>query len=277
MPEITVLMPVRNGEKYIKESIDSVLNQTLTDFEFLIIDDGSTDRTVEIIQGYTDKRIRLVRKEHQFIQNLNEGLELASGSYIARMDADDIMHTERLRIQLKRMKKNPDITVCGTWAKIFSDKGNERNGSHHGYGIIHEPVLELLKYNMLLHPSVMIKKEFLLNHHIEYQNYPCVEDYKLWFDIAKAGGILFVEPQELLMFRRSDTQVTVTKKEEMSLGSIHLRKEILLYLLSVYNNKTLNSLLSDFENLEKNKWMSNEDIFRFFVNLFNRMQHDTMV
>ena len=83
MPEITVLMPVRNGERYIKESIDSVLNQTLTDFEFLIIDDGSTDRTVEIIQGYTDKRIRLVRKEHQFIQNLNEGLELASGSYIA--------------------------------------------------------------------------------------------------------------------------------------------------------------------------------------------------
>ena len=277
MPEITVLMPVRNGEKYIKESIDSVLNQTLTDFEFLIIDDGSTDRTVEIIQGYTDKRIRLVRKEHQFIQNLNEGLELASGSYIARMDADDIMHTERLRIQLKRMKKNPDITVCGTWAKIFSDKGNERNVSHFGYGIIHEPVLELLKYNMLLHPSVMIKKEFLLNHHIEYQNYPCVEDYKLWFDIAKAGGILFVEPQELLMFRRSDTQVTVTKKKEMSLGSIRLRKEILLYLLSIYNNKTLNSLLSDFENLEKNKWMSNEDIFRFFVNLFNRIQRDTMV
>lgn len=277
MPEITVLMPVRNGERYIKESIDSVLNQTLTDFEFLIIDDGSTDRTVEIIQGYTDKRIRLVRKEHQFIQNLNEGLELASGSYIARMDADDIMHTERLRIQLKRMKKNPDITVCGTWAKIFSDKGNERNVSHPGYGIIHEPVLELLKYNMLLHPSVMIKKEFLLNHHIEYQNYPCVEDYKLWFDIAKAGGILFVEPQELLMFRRSDTQVTVTKKKEMSLGSIRLRKEILLYLLSVYNNKTLNSLLSDFENLEKNKWMSNEDIFRFFVNLFNRIQRDTMV
>ena len=277
MPEITVLMPVRNGERYIKESIDSVLNQTLTDFEFLIIDDGSTDRTVEIIQGYTDKRIRLVRKEHQFIQNLNEGLELASGSYIARMDADDIMHTERLRIQLKRMKKNPDITVCGTWAKIFSYKGNERNVSHLGYGIKHEPVLELLKYNMLLHPSVMIKKEFLLNHHIEYQNYPCVEDYKLWFDIAKAGGILFVEPQELLMFRRSDTQVTVTKKKEMSLGSIRLRKEILLYLLSIYNNKTLNSLLSDFENLEKNKWMSNEDIFRFFVNLFNRIQRDTMV
>ena len=275
MPEITILMPVRNGEKYIKESIDSILKQTFTDFELLIMDDGSTDRTVERIERYTDERIRLIRRKHNFIRNLNEGLELALGAYIARMDADDIMHTERLRIQLKRMKKNPNITVCGTWAKIFSDKGNERNVFHFGHEIICEPVLELLKYNMLLHPSVMVKKEFLFNHHIKYQNYPYVEDYKLWFDIAKAGGILFVEPQELLMFRRSDTQVTVTKKKEMSLGSIRLRKEILLYLLSIYDNKALNSLLSDLEYLEKNKWMSYEDIFRFFVNLFNRMQSNS--
>lgn len=277
MPEITILMPVRNGEKYIKESIDSILKQTFTDFELLIMDDDSTDRTVERIERYTDERIRLIRRKHNFIRNLNEGLELALGAYIARMDADDIMHTERLRIQLKRMKKNPNITVCGTWAKIFSDKGNERNVFHFGHEIICEPVLELLKYNMLLHPSVMVKKEFLFNHHIKYQNYPYVEDYKLWFDIAKAGGILFVEPQELMMLRRSDTQVTVTKKEEMFLGSIRLRKEILLYLLSIYDNKALNSLLSDLEYLEKNKWMSYEDIFRFFVNLFNRMQSNSRI
>ena len=277
MPEITILMPVRNGEKYIKESIDSILKQTFTDFELLIMDDGSTDRTVERIERYTDERIRLIRRKHNFIRNLNEGLELALGAYIARMDADDIMHTERLRIQLKRMKKNPNITVCGTWAKIFSDKGNERNVFHFGHEIICEPVLELLKYNMLLHPSVMVKKEFLFNHHIKYQNYPYVEDYKLWFDIAKAGGILFVEPQELMMLRRSDTQVTLTKKEEMFLVSIVLSKEILLYLLSIYDNKALNSLLSDLEYLEKNKWMSYEDIFRFFVNLFNRMQSNSRI
>lgn len=75
---------------------------------------------MKIIQDYADERIHLVKRKHQFIQNLNEGLQLASGAYIARMDADDIMHTERLRIQLKRMKKNPDITVCGTWAKILA-------------------------------------------------------------------------------------------------------------------------------------------------------------
>ncbi len=257
MPEITVLMSVRNGEKYIKDAIDSVLRQTLTDFEFLIIDDGSTDHTVEIIQGYKDERIRLEKRKHQFIQNLNEGLRLASGSYIARMDADDIMHTERLRIQLKRMKKNPDITVCGTWARFFSENGKRSNNSHLGYGIIHDPVLELLRYNMLLHPSVMIKKEFLNNHQIKYQNCSFVEDYKLWFDVAKAGGILFVEPQELMMIRRSDTQITVVKKEEMYKGSIRLKKEILHYLLSIYDNGTLDNLLSNFEELEKKEWMSN--------------------
>ena len=233
MPEITVLMPVRNGEKYIKDAINSVLRQTLTDFELLIIDDGSTDRTVEIIQGYTDQRIRLEKREHQFIPNLNEGIKLASAPYIARMDADDIMHTERLRIQLKRMKKNPDIIVCGTWARFFSDNGKEKNTSHLGYGIIHEPVFELFKHNMLLHPSVMIKKEFLFNHNIEYQNYPYVEDYKLWFDIAKTKGLLFVEPQELLMIRRSNTQITVIKEEEMCIGINQLRREILLHLLSI--------------------------------------------
>lgn len=277
MPEITVLMPVRNGEKYIKDAIDSVLRQTLTDFEFLIIDDGSTDHTVEIIQGYKDKRIRLEKRKHQFIQNLNEGLKLASGSYIARMDADDIMHTERLRIQLKRMKKNPDIVVCGTWAKYFSDNGKEKSFSHLGYGIKHEPIVELLKYNMLLHPSALIKKDFLFEHNIEYQNYPFVEDYKLWFDIAKVGGVFFVEPQELMMLRKSDTQVTVVKKKEMYKESIRLRKEILHYLLSKYEIGTLSNILSDFEELEKKKWMSNEEIFRFFVNIFSKIRSNSII
>jgi len=175
------------------------------------------------------------------------------------------------------MKKNPDIIVCGTWARFFSDNGKEKNTSHLGYGIIHEPVFELFKHNMLLHPSVMIKKEFLFNHNIEYQNYPYVEDYKLWFDIAKTKGLLFVEPQELLMIRRSNTQITVIKEEEMCIGINQLRREILLHLLSIHNNKTLNNVLSDFENLEKNKWMSNEDIFRFFVNLFNKIQRETLI
>lgn len=271
MPEVTVLMPVRNGARYIKEAIESVLRQSFTDFELLIVDDGSTDETVEIIHEFTDSRIKLHLREHDFVKNLNEGLNLASGPYVARMDADDIMHTERLNIQLKRMKKNPSITVCGTWAKIFSDCGKVKRVSL-GYGVMQDPMIDLLKCNMLLHPSVMIKKNFLLIHNIRYQEYPFVEDYKLWFDIAKAGGVLYIEPQELMMLRASDTQVTATNKDEMFLGSIRIRREILLYLLSIYNNKTLEHLLDDFDNLEKINLMSNDEIFRFFVHVFNKMR-----
>lgn len=271
-PEVTVLMPVRNGERYIKEAIDSILKQTFTDFELLIMDDGSTDATIEIIQSYKDERICLKRKEHDFIANLNEGLKLSAGTYIARMDADDIMHTERLRIQVKRMKQNPDITVCGTWAKIFSDEGGRKAVSHMGYDIVCYPIIELLRRNVLIHPSVMIKKEFLIQHGIEYQNYPCVEDYKLWFDIAKAGGTLFIEPQELLMFRQSNTQITVTQKEQMHSESIFLRKEILRHLLSIQNDENLDHLFANFEYLENNKWISAEDTFLFFADLFKRLQ-----
>ena len=120
MPEITVLMPVRNGEKYIKDAINSVLRQTLTDFELLIIDDGSTDRTVEIIQGYTDQRIRLEKREHQFIPNLNEGIKLASAPYIARMDADDIMHGLDFLVTTGR-RKTLLILDMGSSTNLYSN------------------------------------------------------------------------------------------------------------------------------------------------------------
>lgn len=269
--KVTVLMPVRNGEKYIKEAINSVLNQTFEDFEFLIIDDGSTDQTVDIVQSYTDERIRLEKRTHNFIANLNEGLMLSSGSYIARMDADDIMHTERLRIQFKRMELNPELTVCGTWVKVFNDNGTENNFIKGGHNMINNPIIELLHHNMLVHPSVMIRKDFIIRNNIRYQNYPYVEDYKLWFDIARAEGTLFIEPQELLFFRKNDLQVTINYKEQMRINSIALRKEILLFLLSQYKDNVLSDLYSNFEYLEQKKIVSEEETFNYFVNLFKQL------
>lgn len=269
--KVTVLMPVRNGEKYIKDAINSVLNQTFEDFELLIVDDGSTDQTVDIVQSYTDERIRLEKRTHNFIANLNEGLMLSSGSYIARMDADDIMHTERLRIQYKRMELNPELTVCGTWVKVFNDNGTENSFIKGGLNTINNPIIELLHHNMLVHPSVMIRKDFIIRNNIRYQNYPYVEDYKLWFDIARAEGTLFVEPQELLFFRKNDSQVTMNNKEQMRINSIVLRKEILLFLLSQYNDNVLSDLYSNFEYLERKKIVSEEDTFNYFVNLFKQL------
>jgi glycosyltransferase involved in cell wall biosynthesis len=273
-PEITVLMPVKNGEKYIEEAIDSVLKQSFVDFELLIIDDGSDDNTVEIIQKYTDSRIRLVKRASNFIKNLNEGLEIARGNYIARMDADDIMHSERLRIQLKRMKKNPEITVCGTWAKSFSTDGKSNLILHLGDGIIENPMLKLLGCNIMIHPTVMMNKLFLTENKIIYSEYFCVEDYKLWFDIAKCSGTLFVEPQELLFYRTSEIQVTKLNKDEMRKQSDLLRIEILDYLLSYYQSKALDGLYLSMKELEDNGLIVYEDIFRLFLKVFNKYQTD---
>lgn len=272
LPEITVLMSVRNGSKYIKEAIDSVLRQSFVNFEFLIIDDGSTDNTVDIIHSYNDPRIHLEKCKPDYIRNLNEGLAIAKGKFIARMDADDVMHSERLRIQLKRMQKNPEITVCSTWAKMFSDDGKQRPSFHMGDGIIENPGLQLLRANIILHPTVMMSKSFLLEHNIKYKDYPCVEDYKLWFDIACAGGTLFIEPQDLLFLRVSETQVTSVKKNEMRAESILLRKEMLRYLISCNSLSNLNDLYITLEKLESNELIVSEETFRIFFIILNRIK-----
>ena len=272
MPEITVLMSVKNGEKYIKDAIDSVLKQSFTDFELLVMDDNSEDETTHIVQNYKDARIRLEKRNTDFIQNLNEGLSLSRGNYIARMDADDMMHSERLRIQLKRMKKNPEIVVCGTWVKQFSDTCTVKTAIRWGNGIIEKPVQNLLQCNVIVHPSAMINKNFLVENQIRYQDYPCVEDYKLWFDIAKAGGTLFVEPQDLLFYRISESQVTYNRREEMYKSSIRLRKEILHYLLSQSANPVLSDLLLNMESIERDGLISNEEIFRFYGNILEKME-----
>lgn len=110
-PLFSVLMPVYNGEKYLREAIDSILEQTLTDFEFLIIDDGSKDNSVQIINSYNDPRIRLVKNETNLgiSKTLNRGIEMASAEFIARMDADDISYPARLQKQYDYLIKHPRV------------------------------------------------------------------------------------------------------------------------------------------------------------------------
>jgi len=268
MPEITVLMPVKNGEKFIKEAIDSVLKQSFTDFEFLIIDDGSTDKTVSIIKSYPDPRIRLIEQKPDFIKALNKVLSLAYGEIIAGMDADDIMHTERLRIQVKRMKQTPDIAISSSWTKPFKNDGSPLPPFQYGDGYIEYPILQMLRGNILAHPSVMIRKSFIEENKLKYQNYAQAEDYKLWFEVAKAGGKFFVEPQHLLNFRVSDTQVTNVKRDSMLKQTIIIKKEILNYLLkNLDDNKSIVKLYKAMETLEKEETITPNETFQLFWNI----------
>ena len=124
---ISVVMSNYNTPiNYLKESIDSVLNQTYSNFEFIIIDDGSTDDSLKFIKSYDDPRIKLIVNEENIglTKSLNKGLKAAQGEFIARMDSDDICYPERFEKQIEYMRKHPDTTVCGTWPNILDENGN---------------------------------------------------------------------------------------------------------------------------------------------------------
>ncbi|MCC8146062.1 MAG: glycosyltransferase [Bacteroidales bacterium] len=224
MSKISVLMPVYNAEKYLSQSIESVLKQSYRDFEFIIVDDGSIDNTLQIIRSYSDKRIVLLQNNHDFIGSLNQGLQQAKGKYIARMDADDIMHIDRLMIQHTIMEEEPSITVCGTWMNRFGENINAGSISGTVDGLIEYPVVELLKRNFLFHPTAFIRKDFLEKHDLQYQYYDCAEDYKLWFEIAKKKGVFYIESRTLLFYRISETQVTQAKRKEQTETAERIKK-----------------------------------------------------
>ena len=224
-PIISVLMPVYNGEKFLRQAIDSVLNQTYTDFEFLIINDGSTDISEEIILSYNDERIRYYKNEKniQLIDTLNKGLKLANGQFIARMDADDICLPERFEKQVEVMQRRKDIAVCGSWYEKF------------GMG---EPLLircweepYMLKCKTLFgspvgHPASMIRRSALASSSLIYDsNYPQVEDWKLWSEMVKLGYSFYNLQSTLLLYRRSKTSVSTLNKEEQDIGSLKILTE----------------------------------------------------
>lgn len=165
-PKVTVLMPVYNGEKYLREAIDSILNQTFTDFEFLIIDDGSTDCTWRIMKEHAarDPRIVLVHNDTNLglTKSLNKGLDMAKGEYVARMDADDISLPERLAAQASFLDKHPDVGVVGTFAQKI-----DKNGccmAMWRFPTMHDSLFWALCFTTpLVHPSVMFRKTIIEN------------------------------------------------------------------------------------------------------------------
>lgn len=195
-PLITVLMAVHNGEPYLRTAIDCILNQTYSNFEFIIVDDASSDNSRQQIASYRDSRIRLLSNPHnlRLAGSLNRGLQIARGKYIARMDADDICHPERLVKQVAFMEEHPDVGVCGTWLICFGDKNQIWD-----YATDPEIIFcNLLFQNQLGHATVMMRRECILNNRLFYNpNFRESEDYELWarcsehFSLANLPEILY--------------------------------------------------------------------------------------
>lgn len=265
--KISVVMPVYNCKNYLDEAIQSVLTQTFDDFEFIIIDDGSTDDTVERVLKYTDPRIRLLRNTHDFIGTLNMGLSKAQGKYIARMDSDDIMMPERLATQYQTMETHPDIAVCASWFRLCG-QSNEEIRSFTGY--VPTPLVFMLQRNIVAHPTTMLRKDFLDKHALHYEEYPYAEDYKLWCRIAQCEGRFWVEPAFLLNYRMSPEQVGSRKRQEQDETTFLIKNEILDYLIThTTQEKALIDELAELAyKLNEKELLSEHVCFDLFFDLF---------
>ena len=165
-PKISVLMPVYNAERFLQEAIDSILNQTFKDFEFLIINDASTDNSKKIILSYDDKRIRYFenKKNLALPTTLNKGLRLAKANYIARMDADDVSLPNRLEEQLFIIEKDDNVGLVTSWIAMIDEKNNNKGYWHIDIenSSSEEIFYTLFFENCLAHSSVLIKKDIVL-------------------------------------------------------------------------------------------------------------------
>ena len=243
---VSVLMPVYNAEKYLEESIDSILQQSHFNFEFIIINDGSNDSSLDILNSYSDARMIIVNNTENLglIKSLNLGLSLCKGDYIFRMDADDISSPNRIEKQLHFMLAS-GVDICGTWFTLFKDN---ICGDIVKHKIGHYEIKFDLIYNSSLgHPTVAFNRNILdtyLNINQFYsEDFPHAEDYELWtrliFD-CKFDNF----PNSLLLYRVHSTQVSSVKSDEQVQLSDLIKTTYLNRLFP--NNFDSNRLLSFF-------------------------------
>lgn len=226
VPLVSIVMSAFNEEKYIAESINSILNQTYSNIEVIIIDDASTDKTVEKIGQIRDDRIKLYvnDKNRKLAHNLNLAIEKAKGKYIARMDADDIALPNRIEEQVKFMEQNSEVDVLGAFAVCFGDSSAKME-----YPVSHDAIkVSLLFENALCHPLVMFRKESIDERYNE--SYVASQDYELWSRLIWKKNFYNMN-SVLLKYRvhKNQTKNVVGRKQKE--GAIAARHEMLKHLV----------------------------------------------
>lgn len=283
-PIISVVMPVYNSELYLDKAIESILLQTYQNFEFIIINDGSTDRSLEIIEKYknSDARIILINKKNSgIVEALNDGIKLSKGKYIARMDSDDISLPNRFMEQIHFIN-DMKVDVCGSWIQTLKEDGLwdvSKNPEKH-----EDISFRLFFMTSFAHPSVLIKKDIFET--VQYENVTA-EDYKLWCDITLKGYRLGNVQKVLLHYRVHSNQLTRTKME----ANIESTNEIKLNFARLSNNKNIypivrqipiyqklptfknfNNLLIDIVNISQTYAITDSNLLYIIRNLYNNLK-----
>ena len=233
IPEISVLMCVRNGEKFLAEAIESILHQSFDAFEFIIVNDGSTDGTAKILDDYADRdaRIKTVKISGSGLPvALNIGLKSVTAPFVARMDADDIALPQRLSKQMEYLCAHEEVSVLGTGAVIIDENGKGRNTKV----MPHTPAMvrnTLPHRCCLINPSVMIRRSALLAASGYNLAYKVAEDYDLWLRISEVSELAnLTEP--LIKLRKHEAQVTKTKSRNITQNRV---SAVMEHFLRKYN------------------------------------------
>lgn len=263
-PMISVIMSVYNEENYIKEAIDSILAQTEPDFELLIVDDCSTDNTVNIINGIDDERIILFQNEQNcgLTKNLNKALKECKGKYIARMDGDDISKPERFAIQKRFLDEHRDIMLISCNTETFG----EEHLISDMCGTPEELKCRMLIRPVLAHPGFMFRKELVDKYGFTYdEHFRSAQDYDFAVRVAK-NHKLFVVPEVLLQYRTHKGQVSQTPNLRQFAYADEIRNRLL---------EELGIVLTDDEISSFHKWVLEENtdcsIFRRNYELIDRI------
>jgi len=245
-PKISVLMSVYNGEKFISESINSILNQTYKNFEFLIVNDGSTDNSEKIIESFSDSRIIYLPKQNTGLtKSLNYGLSRAKGKYIARIDCDDFSLPHRLEYQIKKIEKNKELGLVASRAKIIENKKN-------GYTPFYtdDDIQEIIKTkNPFVHSSVLISKDYFEKINFYNESYRVTQDYDAWMRLSKISKISMVDD---ILVERHVLGDSISKKKyilqainsyRIRKNEINLFKNIYLFLYQILANMIPQNIL----------------------------------
>ncbi|MBD0332716.1 MAG: glycosyltransferase [Chitinophagaceae bacterium] len=263
-------MPVYNAERFLNESIDCILNQTFPHFEFLIIDDKSTDTSVQIVEGYNDSRIRLVKNEKNIgvAATLNKGIQLATCELIARMDADDYSYPQRLEKQYNHFQKHPDCVLLYTFSrKITMDRTKSVDkvfNPEHVY-------FNLLFHCPIRHPSVMYKRSVIMEAGMYHNTY--VEDFNLWFRISRKYKLDHLN-EILFEYRVTDSSTSrvLRKKESEDAHFDQVRSHVQFYTGPDFK---LNDNEIEFLRGLKAESVIKENVRSFFINCFKKLDYIT--
>lgn len=236
-PRVSVLMPVYNAEKFLSETIRSVLNQSLQDFEFIIVDDASQDSSASIIHGFEDPRIRYFRNEKNLgiTATLNKGLSFCRAACVARMDADDLMHPDRLLLQVETLDNDRGIAVLATRIEFIDEDGDTCGEWKSDRDALSESDIRALMAgtNCIAHPSVMMRAEVVKNF-LYRESQKGAEDWDLWLRLLNAGYRIAKLPQVLLQYRLHAGSIMAGSKKQVVLEKrlLRSRSKFLLHELS---------------------------------------------